>query len=98
MSQIRITKTKELDSLLEQLREELHILSDAEIMKLALSRLYKEYFASSKTKSKLILNQLFQKSKVYGDKFLATKAAVRKNNNSKKVTLSEEELYDLVKN
>ncbi|MEI6728936.1 MAG: hypothetical protein WCK98_04805 [bacterium] len=87
MSQIRITKTKELDLLLEQLREELNILSDAEIMKLALSRLYKEYFSTNKTKAKLVLNQLFKKSKAYGDKFLATKA------NNKKITLSEEELY-----
>lgn len=93
MSQIRITKTKELDLLLEELRQELHILSDAEIMKLALSRLYKEYFASNKSRSKLVLNKLFAKSKVYGDNFLAAK-----KQNSKKTDLTEEELYNLVRN
>jgi ABC-type Zn uptake system ZnuABC Zn-binding protein ZnuA len=90
MSQIRITKTKELDSILSSLRGELSALSDSEILKLALSKLYSDYVKNQKQESKKLLTQLAKKAGVFGDKFLTSKKLSKKD-------LSERDLYNLIK-
>ena len=52
ITQIRINKTKEVDSVLKQLKKQYTLLDDSELIKLALSELY------SNTVSKLTLDDL----------------------------------------
>ena len=93
MNQIRLTKTPDVEKVLNYLRDKYRLLSEAEIIKVALSeKYYKEIGPVEKKQS---VKQLFKKITVegrkLGDKFLKSKGLKRKD-------VTEEEFYRLIKN
>jgi len=92
MNQIRLQKTPEIEKVLEYLKDKYRLLSEAEIIKVALSE---KYFNESKEtlKEQDIRNaytSLMQSGKKLGNRFLAKKGLKREN-------VSEEEFYNLLK-
>ena len=92
MQQIRLTKTAELEKVLFFLRRRYRLLSEAEIIKLALSEKYHRDIKPVKEED---VKQLFKKitaeGRKLGDKFLKSKGLKRED-------VTEEEFYHLLKN
>jgi len=94
MQQIRLTKTNELEKVLSYLRNKYRLLSEAEIIKVALSEKYYKEMAESLDKDQHIRRaweELKIEGKKLGDKLLAKKGLKRED-------MSEEDLYRLLEN
>lgn len=93
MNQIRLTKTLELEKVLSYLRGKYRLLSEAEIIKVALSeKYYKEIDSTEKDQRiKQLFGKLTVEGKKLGDKFLERKGLKRED-------VTEEEFYHLLKN
>jgi len=94
MQQIRLTKTPELEEVLSYLRNKYRLLSEAEIIKIALSeKYYKEIQDPSEKEQhiKRAWEELKIEGKKLGDKLLAERGLKRKD-------MSEEDLYRLLEN
>src|SRR5947207_2682577 len=93
MQQIRLTKTPEIEKVLAFLQRKYHLLSEAEVIKVALSEKYhkekEETVASDQLRK--TWEELKVEGKKLGDKLLAEKGLKREN-------LTEEEFYDIVLN
>lgn len=91
MNQIRIQKTPEIERVLSYLRSKYHILSEAEILKLALSEKYYREISTVETEQQFrkLYAELKSEGKKLGDKLLAKKGLKRKN-------VSEEEFYNKI--
>lgn len=94
MNQIRLTKTPDIQKVLSYLQNKYHLLSEAEIIKVALSeKYYKETEGSTEKEQRI--KQLFEKltgeGRKLGDKFLKKKGLKRED-------VTEEEFYHLIKN
>ena len=92
-SHIRIARTPDVNKVLSYLREKLSLLSEAEIIKLALSEKYaKEQEDIEKQQNvKEAWEALKKEGPKLGDKLLAKKGLKREN-------MSEEDLYHLLEN
>lgn len=93
MSQIRLARTPEIDNVLTFLRGKYPIMSEAEIIKMALSQKYREEVEESSEKEKQVADAytyLMSEGKKLGDKFLAKKGLKREN-------VSEEQFAALLK-
>ena len=81
MNQIRLQKTPEIERVLGYLRNKYHVLSEAEILKLALSEKYHREINT--VEAELQFRKLYQnlktEGKKLGDKLLAKKGLKRKN-------------------
>lgn len=94
MQQIRLTKTPEVEKVLDYLRSKYRLLSEAEITKLALSEKYSKELYSAADKEQRIRDaweRLKVEGKKIGDKLLAKKGLKRED-------MSEEDLYRLLEN
>jgi len=93
MQQIRLTKTSELEKVLSYLRDRYRLLSEAEIIKLALSEKYHREVEPTKKEQdiKRVWKELKIEGKKLGDKLLAERGLKRKD-------MSEEDLYRLLEN
>ncbi|MBI2327849.1 hypothetical protein HYU92_06030 [Candidatus Curtissbacteria bacterium] len=91
MNQIRLQKTPEIEKVLAYLRSKYNVLSEAEILKLALSEKYYREISSVETEQQLrkLYRDLKSEGKKLGDKLLAKKGLKRKN-------VSEAEFYSKV--
>ena len=97
MNQIRVNKTPQIEKVLAFLKNKYQILSEAEIIKIALSEKYekesevKQSLPSSKQEEEKRLRgtyaRLMKEGKKIGDRMLAEKGLKRED-------LSEQELYD----
>ena len=91
MNQIRLQKTPEIEKVLSYLRSKYSVLSEAEILKLALSEKYYREISSVETEQQF--RKLYQDLKIegkkLGDKLLAKSGLKRKN-------VSEVEFYNKV--
>lgn len=93
MPQIRLNKTPELEKVLIYLRSKYRLLSEAEIVKVALSeKYYKELESSLEKEHQLrkVYDHLMKEGKKLGKAFLKERGLKREN-------VSEEEFYDLLK-
>ncbi len=93
MNQIRLQKTPEIEKVLEYLKDKYRLLSEAEIIKVALSEKYYNESKETPVKDQDIRNayaNLMRSGKKLGDRFLAKKGLKREN-------VSEEEFYNLLK-
>lgn len=94
MQQIRLTKTPALEKVLNYLRRRYGLLSEAEIIKVALSEKYykeTEGFMEKDQRVKKAWKELQLEGKKLGDKILAEKGLRRED-------MNEEDLYNLLKN
>lgn len=94
MQQVRLTKTPEIEKVLAFLQTKYHLLSEAEVIKVALSEKYhkeKEETIASDKQLKKTWEELKGEGKKLGDKLLGEKGLKREN-------LTEQEFYDLVLN
>lgn len=95
MQQIRITRTPELNEVLASLKKKYRLLSEAEIIKLALAEKYVEELekiensVEKEQQIKRAWEELKIEGKKLGDKLLAKKGLKRKD-------MSEEDLYRLL--
>jgi len=93
MQQVRLTKTAELEKVLSYLKDKYRLLSEAEIIKLALSEKYHRDLKPMEKEEDV--KQLFKKitteGRKLGDKFLKSKGLKRED-------VTEEEFYHLLKN
>lgn len=91
MPQIRLTKTPEINQVLSYLQRKYSVMSEAEIIKMALSeKYYQETRDTEKEKQfRNVYEQLKVEGKKLGDKLLAQKGLKRKN-------VSEEQFYNLI--
>ena len=90
MSQIRLNKTPELEEVLAYLRRKYRLLSEAEIIKLALSEKYqkeRENAVESEQKLREAFKHAMEEGRKVGDKLMKEKGL-----DPKKVT--EQEFYD----
>lgn len=100
MNQIRVNKTPQIEKVLSFLKNKYQILSEAEIIKIALSEKYdketlffneKEESKEKQAKEKRVKEayaRLMKEGKKIGDRLLKEKGLKREN-------LSEQEIYDL---
>ena len=90
MQQIRLTKTSELEKVLSYLRDRYRLLSEAEIIKLALSeKYYREVEPKKKEQDiKRVWKELKIEGKKLGDKLLAKRGLKRED-------VTEQQFYDL---
>jgi flagellar biosynthesis/type III secretory pathway protein FliH len=89
-TQIRLSRTPEIDKALTYLKTQYRLLSEAEIIKLALSKIYKKEIEENKqTEQKLreAYKNAMEEGHKIGDKLLAKKGLKREN-------MSEQEIYD----
>lgn len=92
MNQIRLQRTPEIEKALEYLKDKYRLLSEAEIVKVALSE---KYYNESQEKSqkeqdiRKVYADLMRRGKKLGDRFLAKKGLKRRN-------VSEEDFYKLL--
>lgn len=94
MQQVRLTKTPEVEKVLSYLRNKYRLLSEAEVIKIALSeKYYKETQDPSEKEQhiKRVWEELKINGKKIGDKLLAKKGLKRED-------MSEENLYNLLEN
>ena len=94
MQQIRLTKTPEIEKVLAFLQRKYHLLSEAEVIKVALSEKYhkeKEETVASDQQLRKTWEELTLEGKQLGDRLLAEKGLKREN-------LTEQEFYNLVLN
>ena len=99
MQQIRLTKTQELEKVLSYLKDKYSLLSEAEIIKLALSEKYhrdlkpveKDAEAEKERELRKAYRRLMKEGKKIGDRLLAEKGLKRED-------MSEEDLYRLLEN
>ena len=96
MQQIRLTKTPELEQVLSYLRDKYRLLSEAEIIKLALSEKYqkdlikpvvKEENAAKERELRKAYKHAMEEGHKIGDKLLAERGLKRED-------MSEQEIYD----
>jgi hypothetical protein len=91
MQQIRLTKTPELEEVLSYLRDKYRLLSEAEIIKLALSEKYSKEVKEPIEEDRRIKKaweELKIEGKKLGDKLLAKKGLKRED-------VTEQQFYDL---
>lgn len=91
MSQIRLNKTPEIEEVLAFLQRKYHLLSEAEIIKVALAEKYTKELVKSKEKDEEIkkaYKHAMAKGKKLGDKLLAEKGLKRED-------VTEQQFYDL---
>lgn len=91
MQQIRLTKTPELAKVLNYLRNKYRLLSEAEIIKVALSEKYYQEIENpveKEQKLKEAYSRLMKEGKKIGEKLLAKKGLKREN-------ITEQQFYDL---
>ena len=89
---IRLVRTPDIDQVISYLRNRYNLLSEAEIIKLALSEKYqkeKEAAMENEHKLKEIYRHAMKEGKKIGDKLLAKKGLKRED-------VSEQEFYDLL--
>lgn len=93
MNQVRLAKTPEIEKVFRILREKYHLLSEAEILKVALSeKYYREIHNNEKEQRfKEMYAELKSEGKKLGDKLLAKRGLKRED-------ISEQEFYDLFLN
>lgn len=94
MQQIRLTKTLELEKVLNYLKDKYRLLTEAEIIKVALSEKYhkeREKPAEKEQRIKDAWERLKVEGKKIGDRLLAEKGLKRED-------MSEEDLYRLLEN
>ena len=94
MPQIRLNKTPELEQVLSFLQRKYRLLSEAEIIKVAISEKYQKEVKENMPKvekSDDAYSHLVAEGKKIGDKLLAKKDLKREN-------VSEQEFYDLFLN
>lgn len=84
MSQIRLTRTPEVENVLSFLRGKYPVMSEAEIIKMALSEKYQEEVENA-------YSHLMTEGKKIGDKLLAKKGLKRED-------VTEQQFYDLFLN
>ena len=91
MPQIRLTKTPELKEVLSFLQRKYPVMSEAEIIKMALSEKYNQenQEVEKQKEFKRSYNHLMSEGKKLGDKLLAKKGLKRKD-------VSEEQFYNLI--
>ena len=91
MQQIRLTKTPELKEVLSFLQRKYPVMSEAEIIKMALSEKYNQenQDVEKQKKFKRSYDHLMSEGKKLGDKLLAKKGLKRKD-------VSEEQFYNLI--
>ena len=91
MPQIRLTKTPELKEVLSFLQRKYPVMSEAEIIKMALSEKYNQenQDVEKQKKFKRSYDHLMSEGKKLGDKLLAKKGLKRKD-------VSEEQFYNLI--
>lgn len=92
-SHIRIARTPDVNKVLSYLREKLSLLSEAEIIKLALSEKYAKEQEDIEKQQNLrkTYEHAMKEGKKLGDKLLADKGLKRED-------MSEDDLYNLLKN
>ena len=93
MNQIRLQKTPELERVLEYFKDKYRLLSEAEIIKVALSEKYHNESQEIPMKEqdiRKVYADLMRSGKKLGDRFLAKKGLKRKE-------VSEEDFYNLLK-
>lgn len=88
MQQIRLTKTPEIERVLSFLRAKYHLLSESEIIKVALSEKYNSETGENKD-AKAAWDALKIEGKKLGDKLLRAKGLKRE-------AISEEEFYNAI--
>lgn len=88
MQQVRLTKTPEIDKVLSYLRVKYRLLSEAEIIKIALSEKYNKEVAENQD-TKAAWEALKIEGKRLGDKLLKAKGLTRED-------LSEEDFYNAI--
>lgn len=90
MNQIRLNKTPQIEKVLSFLKNKYHLLSEAEIIKVALSEKYLKEAAGieKEEEMKKAYNHLMKEGKKIGDRLLAEKGLKRED-------LSEQEIYDI---
>ena len=91
MQQIRLNKTTQIAKVLTFLQEKYHLLSEAEIIKLALAEKYKREQALEEERLKKAWKYIKVEGKKIGDRLLAEKGLKRKD-------VTEEQFYDLFLN
>ena len=89
MNQIRLTKTSDVAKVLNYLRNKYRLLSEAEIIKVALSEKYYREINPVDKEQKLreAYRHAMQEGQKIGDKLLAKRGLKREN-------MSEQEIYD----
>lgn len=88
MQQVRLTKTPEIEKVLSFLRSKYHLLSESEIIKVALSEKYNNELEKSQD-VKVAWEVLKIEGKKLGDKLLKAKGLKREQ-------ISEEEFYNTI--
>ena len=90
-TQIRLTRTPEVDNVLIFLRSQYSLLSESEIIKMALSEKYlkKQEEKEKELRVSIAWNELKREGKKLGDSLLKKKNAKRKN-------VSEEQFHTLI--
>jgi hypothetical protein len=89
---IRLVKTPDVDRVIRFLRERFRLLSEAEIIKLALSEMYKKEQSMPPEDDRALharFNRAIEEGGKTGDKLLAEKGLTRES-------LSEQQIYDSV--
>lgn len=90
MQQIRLTKTPEIEKVLSFLRSKYQLLSESEIIKVALSEKYQKDREETREKEQKLrekFNRAIEEGGKFGDKLLAKKGLKRED-------MSEQEIYD----
>lgn len=88
MSQIRLNKTPEIEKVLAYLQGKYRLLSEAEIVKVALSEKYNKEVNEKEERVRRSWEILKMEGKKIGDKLLAQKGLKRKD-------VTEQQFYDL---
>ena len=90
MNQIRLTKTPDVEKVLNYLRDKYRLLSEAEIIKVVLSEKYYKEIGPMEKEQKLrqAYRHLMKEGKKIGDKLLAKKGLKRED-------VAEQQFYDL---
>src|SRR3989344_1221438 len=90
MNQIRLNKTPQIEKVLSFLKNKYHLLSEAEIIKVALSEKYLKEAAAIEKEEKLkkAYASLMKEGKKIGDRMLAEKGLKREDG-------TEQQFYDL---
>lgn len=90
MQQIRITKTQELEKVLSYLKDKYRLLSEAEIIKLALSEIHNKEVEATREKEQKLREEFYhaiEEGGKVGDKLLAKKGLKQEN-------MTEQQIYD----
>jgi len=90
MSQIRLNRTPEIDKVLAYLQNKYHVLSEAEILKIALAEKYNRTLHENVEEGQVreAWDNLLDEGKKIGDRLLAEKGLKRED-------VTEEQFYDL---